>query len=203
MPRSEKDAFDWSLTYSPESDVKELPTWISDLVKSGKITHCVAIAERHTADDKWHIHCAFRYYRSYKSDYKWWTKLTDLKSPELEIRYHDCLLGLAGGYLTKADEGDREVLLTHGFTPEQLELGSDLYERGKLRKRIKSFVEWNVGIHPAKWNAAVGAVIAESGCTEEEAPAMLAQLGFCSIASKASSEVYNAMYLLRQRAQAL
>lgn len=203
MPRSEKDAFDWSLTFSPEDDYKSIPEWFDKLCDSKFVTACFAITERHTEEDKWHIHIAFRIRRSYKSDYKWWTKYTEDKSPELEIHYHDNLAGLAGGYLAKSEQENVIILRRFGFTDEGLSLGREFYEKGLMRKRIRDFSEAHVGVHPNKWNVIIGAILAETGCEEEDADEVAAQLGIASTACKASIEVYRSMYFRRQRAKEL
>jgi len=201
MPRAEKDAFDWSVTYSPEEDFDKIPDWINKLLESRFITHCVAITERHGADEKWHFHAAIRIKRSYKSDYKWWQKYTTDKSPELEVHYHDQICGLAGGYLSKSEPGDVRVLLTTGFTDEDIELGKSVYGKGQLRKKIRDFTESRVGISSAKWNAAIGATIAETGCSGEEADGMLAQLGFACEKSAKNWDLHASMYMEWKRSR--
>lgn len=204
MPRLEKDAFDWSLTFSPETDCKSIPGWFSKLIESKFVTHALAITERHTEDDKWHIHIAFRCKRSYKSDYKWWAKLTDAKAPELDIHYHNQLAGLAGGYLSKSENGNVELLLNCGFSDEILELGKEFYVKGQMRARIRKYGEGVVGIHPNKLNAYIGAICAETGCAVEDAPAMLSQLGFSTPGDKeVQSAMHKSVYLSFQRGQAL
>lgn len=203
MPRSEKEAFDWSLTYSPENDSEVMPGWYVDLVNEGKVSHFIAITERHTIDDKWHVHIAFRLKRSYKSDYKWWERLTKDRSPELDIRYHNNLRGLAGGYLAKSEPGNFKVIARMGFTDACLENGKLDYIKGQKRKRIHDAVQDIIGIHPGKWIATRGFIIRDTGCTEEEADAVAAQLGFASQASKASEAVYGALYLDKERARQL
>lgn len=195
MPRHEKNCFDWSLTYSPEGDCSEVPKWVTELIEKKFISHALAITERHTANDKWHIHVGFRIIRSYKSDYAWWQKFTDQKKPELEVLYHDNICGLVGGYLTKSEPDNVRVLLRVGFTDEQLELGKQVYGRAQLRKRIKSFADAHVGVHPNKWVTTVGAIIAETGCTSEEADVVAAGIGFSSTASKAPVQVYSTLYV--------
>jgi len=194
MPRSEKDAFDWSLTYSPESDFDTVPEWFNKLVVDKFVTHAVVIAERHSEFDKWHVHAGFRIRRSYKSDYKWWSKFTGDKAPELEIHYHDCLGGLAGGYLSKAEQGDRKTLLILGMSAEFLEIGRQEYERGLLRKKIRKYTDKLIGIHPHKWGSAMGAIAVETGCTEDEAPSMLAVAGLVSQAGKVPIELHSELY---------
>ena len=78
---------------------------------------------RHTDEDKWHVHIAFRIRRSYKSDYKWWGKYTTDVEPELDIHDHDNLAGLAGGYLGQSEQKNVEIIKRFGFSDEGLELG--------------------------------------------------------------------------------
>ena len=195
MPRSEKDAYDWSITYSPEEDFEKIPEWLETLLESGFITHICAITERHAEDEKWHFHAAIRLKRSYKSDYKWWTRHTEDKMPELDVHYHDQICGLAGGYLSKSERGNFRVLLINGFTEEQLELGKSVYGKGQLRKKIRDFTESRIGIHPAKYNACIGALIIETGCQEEEADGIFAQMGFACERSAKNWDLHGAMYL--------
>ena len=116
MPRKVKEAYDWSLTFSPEEDVKKIPEWFEKLCHDGFVTHCFAITERHTNEDKWHVHIAFRIRRSYNCDYKWWERLTSEVAPALDIHYHDNLAALAGGFLYKSEEENVKIIRRFGFS---------------------------------------------------------------------------------------
>jgi len=187
MVRQQKNCFDWSLTWSPEEDVFDWPDFIRDWMSSKDVTRCYAILERHTVEDKWHLHVGFTYYRSYKSDYKWWApacKAAGLESPALEIHYHDNLLGLVGGYCSKSAAGDVKLLFKKGFSDDQLEYGKDQYARGLRRQRVRRVLDKHLVIHPDKFELAVGAIIAETGCSAERACATLAEDGWCFSRSK-------------------
>lgn len=201
MPRKCKDAYDWSLTFSPEEDVKEIPGWFEQLIRNGMVTHCFAITERHTNEDKWHIHIAFRLKRSYNSDYKWWDKLTTDTAPALEIHYHDTLAELAGGYLYKSGEENVEIIRRFGFTDEGLALGQEFFHRGLMRERILKFTSAHVNVSHSKWNAVKGCIIAETGCKPEEVNLIAAQMGFTSALCKADD--YKDAYLVKQLANQL
>lgn len=202
MPRVNKECYDWSLTWSPEEDVTDMPEFFRQWMEHSNIRRCVAILERHTAEDKWHMHIGFTYYRSYKSDYKWWKdalKGAGFEEPGLCIKYHDNILGLVGGYCSKADEGDRRVLFTKGFTNEQLEYGKQLYIKGQRRQRVRKFLDSHLVINAAKVEAAVGAMQAELECDEKTAVYHLVDDGWCfSNSIKGYSQVYQIKYLERQ-----
>lgn len=202
MGRTVKECYDWSLTWSPEEDVTDWPEFLEAWMSSSDIKRCVAVLERHSAVDKWHLHIGFTYFRSYKSDYKWWqaacTK-AGLVEPALQIKYHDNILGLVGGYVAKAEEGDRKLLFKKGFTDEQLEHGEMLYQRGLRRQRVRTFVEKHLVINPNKFECAVGAQMAELGCNEAEAIVQLAEDGWTFAQSKKGiTELYRDVYSLQR-----
>lgn len=198
MPRHEKNCYDWSLTWSPEEDCRTLPTFLEQFLSSGDCTKAFAIAERHTQTDKWHIHAGFRLHRSYKSDYKWYKKAFDmagLLSPALDIRYHDNLFGLVGGYLGKSEAENVERLLSRNFTDLELKYGADEYGKGLSRKKIRKFVDGHFVIHRSKFEVAVGAACAQFNCGEGEAIVALAEAGFgFSDSLKGNSEIYKEMF---------
>lgn len=182
MVRKEKNQFDWSLTWSPEEDITTWHPFLAAWMHSTKITRCYAILERHTSEDKWHLHIGFTYYRSYKSDYKWWAaecEKAGLKSPALEIHAHDNIFGLVGGYCHKSKEGDRKLLFKKGFSDDQLEYGLNQYIAGLRRQRVRRILDKHLVIHPDKFELAVGAIIAETGCKREGAIDALARDGWC------------------------
>jgi len=187
MGRSEKNAFDWSLTWSPEEDVETWPDFLRDWMSHKSVTRCYAILERHTSDDKWHLHIGFTFYRSYKSDYKWYEaacKKAGLTSPALEIKYHDNILGLVGGYCAKSEAGDRKLLFKKGFSDEQLEWGHDQYLRGLRKQRVRKFADKHHVITPDKFDTVVGAQMCELECDEAEAIISLAEDGWSFSRSK-------------------
>lgn len=198
MPRHEKNCYDWSLTWSPEEDCRELPPFLAEFLSSNCVSKAAAIAERHGEADKWHIHAGFRMYKSYNSDYKWYKKpfdLAGLSSPALDIRWHDNLFGLVGGYMAKAESGDRLSLLSRGFSDSDIAYGVDQYAKGIRRKRIRRFVDGHLVINRSKFEVAVGAACAEFNCGEGEAVVALAEAGFgFSDSVKGNSEIYAELY---------
>lgn len=198
MPRIEKNCFDWSLTWSPENDVSELPKFLDDFMHSKDITRCVCITERHGAEEKWHIHIGFTYYRSYKSDYKWWKKPFEeagFKEPAIEIKYHNNIFGLIGGYLGKSVESDVKQLFSKGFSNDEVEFGKEEYNKGLRRQKLRKFLDPLLIINRDKFEAAVGATMREHGCNESEAEIILADDGWCYATSKrGNKDVYGDMY---------
>jgi len=184
MPRRTKKVSDWSLTFSPKEDVTGIPEWFCKLHLSGQITRMVAIAERHSDVEKWHIHIAFTYRREYNNDYVWWEqfsgKPTEDNKHELQIKYHDDIFCLAGGYLTKAKTGDRQVILSEGFTPEQLEFGQKQYERYNRRKRMRDWQDRFLVVHPAKLELTLAAYLDGDANTIDEAIVRFTEDGFVS-----------------------
>jgi hypothetical protein len=171
---------------------------MANFLASASVTKAFAIAERHTSSDKWHVHVGFRYYRSYKSDYKWYKPAFDLAgftAPALVIVAHDNLFGLIGGYCAKADIGDRNVLYVRGVEDSELEYGRNCYSEGLSRKRIRKFVDSHLVIGRSKFEAAIGAACVEFNCGESEAPDVLAQIGFTfADAEKGHIDTYKMVY---------
>jgi len=198
MPRSEKCCYDWSLTWSPEEDCQELPQFLADFLSSGIVTKACAIAERHTSEDKWHIHAGFRLSRSYTSDYKWYKKAFDLaglSAPALDIHWHDNLFGLIGGYMSKSVGGNKISLFTRNVSDTEMEYGVAEYNKGISRKRIRRFNDSHFVIHRSKLEVAIGAACAEYNCGEGEAIVALAEAGFGFADSiKGNAEIYKEIY---------
>lgn len=168
------------------------------------ITRFYAIFERHDEHSKWHLHIGFSTRKSYNSDYKWWKKGCEgagFKEPALDIHYHNNLLGLVGGYCSKAASGDRQLLGGKGFTDEQLEWGKEQYERGLRRQRVKNALDELRVINKDKFDAAVGYQQAELGIlSKEEAIASLVEDGWAFSQSVKNTEaMYKQLYLDRQR----
>jgi len=192
MPRV-KDAHTWMLTWSPEGDCQELPIPISSLLSSEATVRCYAVAER---SDKWHVHAGFELKRSFNSDYKWWKDLfgEGIGSPALDIRYHDNLLGLVGGYCSK--DVERRVLLNKGFSDEDLRRGEMEYARGKRKQRLRKFGERYHVITPDKLEVYIGAAMGESNVGRDQAILALAKTGFAFARScPGLEELYKADYL--------
>lgn len=202
MPRV-KDAQDWSLTWSPENDVSEFPEFWKDVCESPHITRYYAILERHDEESKWHMHVGFTTKRSYNSDYKWWQKASKesgFEEPALEIHYHNDIIGLVGGYCSKALKTDRKIIGSKGFTEEQLQYGQEIYERGLRKQRIRKHADRHHIITPDKLELVIGAQMAELDCDKEEAIVELAADGWAFARSvKGLEEVYKHLYADRQR----
>lgn len=198
MPRHENCCYDWSLTWSPEEDCQTLPPFLAEFLSSDRVTKACAIAERHTENDKWHVHAAFRLCRSYKSDYKWYEKqfnAAGLCSPGLDIHWHDNLFGLIGGYFEKSDGGNRIPLLDRNVTSAEHAYGVAAYRSGIKRKRIRKFLDGHLVIHRSKLDIAIGAACVEYKCSEGEAVVALAEAGFGFADSiKGNAEIYAEMY---------
>lgn len=195
----EKNAYDWILTWSPEEGCEEIPPRIKTFLEdSACVAKAFAIAEY---SNKWHIHVGFRLTRSFNSDYAWWNKgLFDPKTekifvkPALDIRYHDNLLGLVGGYCSKST-GTR-VLLNINFSREELELGKTIYTKGLIKQRIrKNLARYHV-IGKEKYAVAVGSAMHEFNCGEAQAPLLLAGIGYAFSSSCTGLErIYKADYV--------
>lgn len=192
----------WSLTWSPEEDVEELPEFFEEWFKDDSVTRVVAIKERHIGG-KWHIHAGLEYYKAYNSDYtKWFTNVAEqagFKNPALEFKAHRNLLGLVGGYCTKSV--DKDILFQKGFTDEQLEFGRNTYEKGLRKQRVKRQLDdWHI-IQPDKIDAAIGIQMAELDTNDRDtAIAGLVADGWCFARSvKNTAEMYKQLYLDRQR----
>lgn len=209
MPGGNEKWFDWSLTYSTEEDVQTLPEPIKEMLECDGTVAAVAIAE---FSEKWHIHAAFRSRRGYTRKYglrndrnpahkTWWERLfepTGIKHPALEIKPHDNIFGLAGGYLSKT-EGTK-VLHRHGFTDEQLEYGVQEHLRKQRRQKGRKFCEQFIVVHPAKAEVLIGFQRNELGCTESEALYTLAEDGWAFATSKRGyTEVYQQLSADRHR----
>lgn len=184
MPRRTKKVCDWSLTFSPAEDVTAIPEWFISLKGLGQVTRMVAIAERHSEYEKWHIHIAFSYRREYNNDYVWWEQFSgkpaEDKKHELVIKYHDDIFCLAGGYLTKAAKGDRQLILSEGFTNEQLAFGQKQYERFNRRKRMRDWQDRFLIVHPAKLDLTLAAYLDGGAATVDEAIVRFTKDGFVS-----------------------
>lgn len=202
MPRV-KDAHDWSLTWSPDDHVGEIPTFWNEVMQSEHVTRYVAILERHDAESKWHLHIGFSTKRSYNSDYKWWkdaAKNAGFEAPAIDIHYHNDILGLVGGYCAKAQEGDRKLVGRKGFTDEQLEYGQEIYQRGLRKQRVKRFADRHHNIHPDKFELVIGAQMAELECDQRQAIVSLAADGWAFTRAQGGlTEVYKQLYTDRQR----
>jgi len=197
MPRVTKECFTWHVTWSPEEDVKELPEYIFNFLRSDAVRQCYAIAERHDTNSKWHIHVGLRYYRSYKSDYKWWKpelERNGFKEPALEFKYHDNLLGLVGGYCSK--DKDRIVLYNKGFSDEELSEGANIYKRGITKQQIRGFLDKFTVINREKIDVASGAMQSKLGVGKEESLIELAEHGFAFATSsgKGFDTIYKEMF---------
>jgi len=173
----ESKAQDWSLTWSPKENVETLPEVLRNVFESPYITRCYAIAE---FSEKWHIHAGFSTYRCYNSDYFWWKPICDadekLQPPALEIRYHNNIYGLVGGYCAKTE--NVKILFRKGFTDEQLDAGRDIHIRGLRKQRIRKTLDKYHIITPDKFEVAVGTQMAELECSQSEAILALARDGF-------------------------
>lgn len=149
------------------------------------------------------MHIGFTTNRAYNSDYKWWSKSSKeagFEEPALEIHYHNDILGLVGGYCSKALQTDRKPLGSKGFSDEQLEFGKELYKRGLRKQRIKKFADRHHIITPDKLELVLGAQMAELDCSKEEAIVELAADGWGFARSiKGLEEVYKHLYADRQR----
>lgn len=200
----------WTLTWSPEDEVTELPDFLEEWFKDHSVIRVVAIRERHTAIckckcpvGKWHIHAGLEYYRAYNSDYTDWftdvAKEAGMAKPALEFTAHRNLLGLVGGYCTKSD--DREVLFQKGFSEEQLEWGRNEYAKGLRKERVKRRLAEIHIIQPDKIDAAIGIQMAELGTdNRDEAIVGLVADGWAFARSIKGTEVmYKQLYLDRQK----
>lgn len=175
MPRV-KNADTWIFTYSPQEDVTEIPEEWKIFFESEGCKRAYVIAEK---AEKWHIHAGFETSRSFNSDYKWWKAAADewgYKEPAIDIRYHNNISGLVGGYCCK--EENTKHLYNKGFTNKMLEYGQREYERGLRRQRVKKFLDKHFVINGDKWDAAIGAEMAELDCDRSEAICALAQDGW-------------------------
>lgn len=197
-----KEAYDWSLTWSPNDDVRNIPDFWQEVMQSPFVTRYYAILERHDAESKWHLHIGFSTKRSYSSDYKWWkepAKDMQFEEPALDIHYHNNLTGLVGGYCSKAQEGDREFVGSKGFTDEQLQYGKELYERGLRKQRIRRWVDKFHNIQPDKLEVVIGAQMHELSCDQNTAILSLAQDGWAFARSqKGLTPIYRDMYAQEQ-----
>lgn len=195
-----KDAHTWMLTWSPEGDCQELPIPIASLLCSEATVRAYAVAER---SDKWHCHAGFELKRSFNSDYKWWKDLfgEGIGSPALDIRYHDNILGLVGGYCTK--DVERRVLLNKGFSDDDLRRGAAEYERGKCKQRLRKFGERYHVIGPDKFDVFVGAAMAEFRVGRGEAILALSRTGFAFARAKGGlEELYKEDYMSQMQDKA-
>lgn len=179
MPR-EKNAKDWILTWSPPEDCQEIPEEIERVLDSDAVTRHYTIAERHgNSGEKWHIHAGFTTVRTFNSDYKWWQthfKSVGLEEPALDIKYHNNIFGLVGGYCTKSE--NTKFVKSRGFTQEQLDYGKDIYDRRQRRQRIRKFCDDYIPIPKSKFEVAIGAMQAEMDCNKDEAIKFMADDGF-------------------------
>jgi len=199
MPRV-KDAHTWMLTWSPEGEAQELPEPIMDMLTSEGTIQAYVVAEK---ADKWHVHAGFRSRRSYNSDYKWWKDLfgPGIGSPALDIRYHDNLLGLVGGYCAK--DAERKLIYNKGFTEQDLSKGELEYERGKAKQRIRRFGERYHVIGPDKFDTYIGAAMGQFNVDRNAAILALAGTGFSFSRSRGGlEEVYKKDYVSWMRDEA-
>jgi len=182
-----KDARDWLLTWSPPEDAHDLPEDIKKVIRTWPVSRGILVAEK---EEKWHVHYLFSTSRSYNSDYKWWEPFFKEKNygPALDIRYHNNFVVCAGGYLSK--DAERNIIKIYNVSEAQLLWGSEEYDRRLARQKIRSFVDDLLVINPDKYDAAVGAVQAEQGCSSEEAEFHLARMGFAFSRSRPGREEY-------------
>lgn len=181
------------LTWSPEGDCQELPEPILNLFKSEATVRAYVIAEK---SDKWHVHAGFRLVRSFNSDYKWWKDLfgPGIGMPALDIRYHDNLKGLVGGYCGK--DAERKLIYNKGFSDADLREGKLEYERGLCKQRIRRFGDRYHVIGPDKFDTYIGAAMAEFNVTRPVAILALARTGFSFSRSRGGLEsIYKDDYL--------
>lgn len=187
MPRV-KEARDWLLTWSPETDVTEenLPEYICRFMDSGNVSRCYAVLEK---ADKWHLHIGFSTVRAFNSDYKWWKdgfKEHGFEAPALDIKYHNDIITLIGGYCQK--DGNRKMLFSKGITEEQLEFGKSKYIRRQRRQAIRRDLDDYISIPREKYDVALGSYMARTGSTREQAIIGLAQDGFAFASSQKGME---------------
>lgn len=183
MPRV-KDASDWLLTWSPPDDSKDIPPKIKDFMEGPDVRRYIAVREY---SHKWHIHIAFSTVATYNSDYAnrqdkngkpkktWWEKpfaAAGFKHPAIDIKYHNDIIKLAGGYL----EG--EIIANKGFSQEQLEYGKQQYQLRKQRQKIRQFIDDHIVVSRDKYEVCIGAIKAANSCSEQEAISLAAEMGF-------------------------
>jgi len=197
MPRFK--ASDWSGTWSPQDEVKEIPSEIAAFLACPHVTKAFAVIEA-DEDHKGHLHFGFRLRKAYDSDYNWWGPLFKEKNevfqkPALLIKATKTLHGLIGGYCSKA-EGTR-VVFRRGFTDEEMDFGRREYQNGLDRQAIRQFSERFQCVHPARYDVVLGATRQQFGLTSDEAAVeRMCRIGFAfSNANKAdTSKVYQTLF---------
>jgi len=197
MPRFK--SADWSGTWSPQDEVKELPKEIGAFLACPHVTKALAVIEC-DADHKGHLHFGFRLRKEYDSDYNWWEPLFKekneiFKKPALLIKATKNLHGLIGGYCAKA-EGTR-VVFRRNVSDEEMDYGRREYQAGIDRKKITDFAEQFKCIHPARFDVALGASKELFGVnSDEEAIERMARskLAFANGSKADTTRVYSALF---------
>jgi hypothetical protein len=70
-----------------------------------------------------------------------------------------------------------------------------LTNENSIKLRVTQYVEKVLAVNPNKWDAACGAIMAETGCREEEAEVMLTLHGITSNALENPRELHKKVYL--------
>jgi len=70
-----------------------------------------------------------------------------------------------------------------------------LTNENSVKLRVTQYVEKVLAVNPNKWDAACGAIMAETGCKEEEAEVMLTLHGITSNALENPRELHKKVYL--------
>jgi len=160
MPRYKSR--DWSGTWSPEDAVTDIPDFIAAFLSSERVEKAAAVIEQDD-EHKAHLHFGFRMRREYDSNYKWWEKDwgdMGFRAPALHITATRDLHGLIGGYFSKAQ--GTQCVFRRDFSNEEIQIGRRQYQIGLERRRVKTFLERGVTVHPAKIDAAIAAAQQES-----------------------------------------
>lgn len=196
MPRV-KDASDWLLTWSPDSDTSVLPPILQQYLDGENVSRYITVVEK---AEKTHIHCVFSTTRSYNSDYKWYKDLfpgvklaegKDGKGGGLQIKFAGKTpLLIAGGYL------DGTIIGRRGFRDEQLKYGNEQYKLRKERQEIRGVIDDLIVISPQKLDATIGTIMARFRCDESEAEILAANMGF-AFQKKGIREIYKDQELER------
>lgn len=197
MPRFK--AHDWSGTWSPQDEVKELPSEIAAFLACPHVTKALAVIE---ADEhhKGHVHFGFRLGKAYDSDYNWWEALFKSKNeifqkPALLIKATKTFHGLIGGYCSKA-EGTR-VVFRRNISDREMDYGRREYKTGLDRQKLTEFAETFKCVHPARFDVLLGATREMFGITsDEEAIERMARskLAFANGSKADTKHVYSALF---------
>lgn len=164
---------DWSLTLAlPDTDIKEVPEWLENRLKSEDVTRFVVVAEK---AKHWHIHAGFSTRREYNSDYKLWFtnwipghESYDIwRGPHaVELHHHNDIIQLVGGYCCKSGDDSLVWLGDKGFSQEQIEFGGELYEKSLKKQRIREELARYTAVPREHFLAAVGFGMAELGTSD-------------------------------------